>query len=101
MRLYNQLILIEYSPITALNRTFAFAKVYGNQNAINEAEKLNLSENIYYHELLGYLYSGKNISKAIDHYEKATKLTNSKIQIYTLTKEIERLNEAQKRMSSR
>lgn len=101
LRLYNQLILIEYSPITALNRTFAFAKVYGNQNAINEAEKLNLSENIYYHELLGYLYSDKNISKAIDHYEKATKLTNSKIQIYTLTKEIQRLNEAQKRMSSR
>lgn len=55
LQLYNQLILIEYSPITALNRTFAFAKVYGNESAIQEAEKLNLNENNYYHSLLGYL----------------------------------------------
>src|SRR5690606_26315853 len=34
LQLYNRLILIEYSPITALNRTFAFAKVYGNKKAI-------------------------------------------------------------------
>jgi len=76
LRLYNQLILIEYSPITALNRTFAFAKVYGYENAIPEAEKLNLTKNNFYHELLGYLYTDTNIGKAIDHYEKAIKLTN-------------------------
>ncbi|MGN5953437.1 RNA polymerase sigma factor [Sphingobacterium lactis] len=91
LQLYNQLILIEYSPITALNRTFAFAKVYGNKKAIIEAEKLNLTGNDYYHELLGYLYSETNIAKAIEHYEQAIRRTKSKTEKQTLTKEIERL----------
>ena len=46
LQLYNQLIQIEYSPMTALNRTFAFAKVYGYEKAIKEAEKLNLIESM-------------------------------------------------------
>src|SRR5690606_35027452 len=57
LQLYDKLILIEYIPITALNRTFAYARVYGNKKAIPEAEKLNLAGSNYYHELLGYLYS--------------------------------------------
>ncbi len=93
LQLYNQLILIEYSPITALNRTFAFAKVYGKNKAITEAEKLNLVESNYYHELLGYLYSDTNVEKAIEHYEQAIGLTKSKTEKQTLTKEIERLKE--------
>lgn len=91
LQLYNQLILIEYSPITALNRAFAFAKVYGNNKAITEAKKLNLVESNYYHELLGYLYSDRNVEKAIEHYEQAIKLTKSKSEKQTLKKEIERL----------
>lgn len=91
LQLYNQLILIEYSPITALNRTFAFAKVYGNKKAIAEAEKLDLVESSYYHELLGYLYSDTNIAKAIDHYKKAIKLSRSRTERQTLIKEIDRL----------
>ena len=90
-QLYNQLILIEYSPITALNRTFVLSKVYGPEKAISEAEKLNLTENNQYHELLGYLFSKSNIQKAIEHYEKAVKLTKSKTEKQTLKKEIERL----------
>lgn len=89
--LYNQLILIEYSPITALNRTFAFAKVHGYEKAIVEAEKLKLTESNYYHELLGYLYSDKNVDKAIDHYRQAIELTKSKAERKTLIKEVERL----------
>lgn len=91
LQLYNQLILIEYSPITALNRAFAFAKVYGHKKAIFEAEKLNLIESNYYHELLGYLHSDTNIVKAIEHYEQAIKLTKSKTEKKTLEKEIARL----------
>lgn len=93
LQLYNQLILIEYSPITALNRTFAFAKVYGHEKAIPEAEKLNLTEINDYHELLGYLYADTNVDKAIRHYEQAIQLTKSETGKQTLTKEIERLNE--------
>lgn len=93
LQLYNQLILIEYSPITALNRTFAFAKVYGYEKAISETEKLNLTESNYYHELLGYLYSNTDIDTAITHYTKAISLTKSKIEQHTLYKEIERLEQ--------
>lgn len=92
LQLYNQLILIEYSPITALNRTFAFAKVYGNKKALPQALKLNLVENSYYHELLGYLYSEIDIAKAITHFEQATTLTKSKTEKQTLKKKIKRLN---------
>lgn len=93
LQLYNQLILVEYSPITALNRTFAFAKVYGNDKAISEAQKLKLTESNYYHELLGYLYADTDIDKAICHYRQAIELTKSKTEKQTLIKEIERLNE--------
>ncbi|WP_414617547.1 RNA polymerase sigma factor [Dyadobacter sp. 32] len=91
LQLYNQLILIEYSPIIALNRAFAFARVYGHEKAIGEAEKLNLTENSYYHQLLGYLYSDTNIAKSIKHYEEAINLTKSKIVQLTLRRKIELL----------
>ncbi len=91
LQLYDQLILVEYSPITALNRIFAFAKVHGHVEAIAEAEKLQLTESNYYHELLGYLYAEKDFDKAILHYEHAIKLTKSKSEKRTLTREIERL----------
>ncbi len=97
LQLYNQLILIEYSPIIALNRTFAFAKVYGHDKAIPEAEKLNLTNSNYFHELLGYLYADTDFDKAIYHYEQAMGLTKSKIERQTLTKEIERLKEQNSR----
>ncbi|WP_317167454.1 RNA polymerase sigma factor [Sphingobacterium sp. SGR-19] len=91
LQLYNQLILIEYSPVTALNRIFAFAKVYGNKKAISAAETLNLVDSDYYHGLLGYLYSDINITKAVEHYEQAIQLTKSKIEKQTLKRKIERL----------
>lgn len=92
LQLYNQLILIEYSPMTALNRTFAFAKVHGHELAIEEAEKLKLVEHTAYHSLLGYLYAGVDEQKAIAHYSKALRLTKSKAEKKTLMREIERLS---------
>ncbi|GAB3424797.1 sigma-70 family RNA polymerase sigma factor [Niabella aquatica] len=91
LQLYNQLILMEYSPVIALNRTFAFAKVYGHKKAIAEAEKINLADNSYYHELLGYLHSDTNVAKAMEHYEQAILLTKSKTEKQTLRKELKRL----------
>lgn len=92
LQLYNQLIQIEYSPITALNRTFAYAKVYGHEKTIREAESLNLTESNYYHELLGYLYAEKDVDKSIYHYKEAIRLTKSKTERETLNKEINSLN---------
>lgn len=47
LKLYDQLVLIEHSPVTALNRIFSYARVYGNEQAIIEAEKLNFSGSNY------------------------------------------------------
>ncbi|SDF03537.1 RNA polymerase sigma factor [Chitinophaga filiformis] len=91
LQLYNELILIEYSPMTALNRTFAFAKVYGYDKGIAEAEKLQLEANSYYHSLLGYLYAGRDVNRAISHYNTAIRLTKSAAEKKTLRKEVERL----------
>lgn len=100
LQLYNHLILVEYSPVTALNRAFAFAKVYGHKKAIHEAEKLNLTDNNYYHGLVGYLYVATDIDKAIYHYEQAIKLAKSKTEKQTLTKEIKRLKDQNSRQHS-
>ncbi len=93
LQLYNQLLLIEYSPITALNRIVAFSRVYGCKKAIKKAEKLNLTESNYYHGLLGYLYANINIDTAIIHYTKAIGLTKSKTEQQTLKKEIAHLKQ--------
>ncbi|MBS1656309.1 MAG: RNA polymerase subunit sigma, partial [Bacteroidetes bacterium] len=71
LQLYNQLLVIEYSPIAALNRSFAFAKVYGDEAGIKEAQKLNLNENPFYFSLLGELYMTTDLNKARQHLEKA------------------------------
>lgn len=71
LQLYNHLLQLQYSPVAALNRTFALAKVYGNARAIAEAEKLQLSSNPYYFTLLGELYKGTNNVKAKQHLNHA------------------------------
>lgn len=78
LQLYNHLLQIEYSPITALNRTFALYKVQGKTSAIAEAEKLKLDNNHLYHSLLGELYIGIDDGKAIAHFEQALELAKSK-----------------------
>ena len=77
LHLYNRSLQMEYSPIAALNRTFALAKVVGNEKAINEALKLELNENHFYHSLLGYLYADFDKEKAISHFGAALKLAKS------------------------
>jgi RNA polymerase sigma factor (sigma-70 family) len=71
LQAYNQLLLIEYSPVTALNRTYALAQVKGKQTAIIEAEKLNLTDNHFYFSLLGYLHTDIDNAKAISYFEMA------------------------------
>ncbi|MEO7530935.1 MAG: DUF6596 domain-containing protein [Sediminibacterium sp.] len=77
LQLYNRLLQIDYSPIAALNRTFALSKANGKAEAILEAEKLNLSSHHLYHLLLGELYRDLDNNKAIAHFKKALTLTRS------------------------
>lgn len=93
LQLYNQLILIEYSPVTALNRTFAFARVYGNEKGIQEAEKLKLRDSSGYYALLAYLYTDTEVDKAIDLYQKAIDLTKSLPEKKTLRSAMEKLDQ--------
>lgn len=91
LSLYNELLMLEYSPVAALNRTFALAKTNGKAEAIREAEKLKLTDNPFYYSLLGSLYSDVDNGRAIQHFEKALAITNSPTDRITLAKNIERL----------
>ncbi|AWI24634.1 RNA polymerase sigma factor [Flavobacterium pallidum] len=91
LQLYNQLLIIEYSPIAALNRTFALAKANGSRQAIMEAEKLQLTSNPFWYSLLGHLYSEVNLPKAIDHYQKALALAHSEAERITIRKKLSAL----------
>ena len=71
LQLYNHLLTIVYSPIAALNRTFALSKVRGKAEAIAAAEKLQLTDNPYYYTLLGELYTGVDAGKAMEHLQRA------------------------------
>jgi RNA polymerase sigma-70 factor (ECF subfamily) len=92
LQLYNQLILIEYSPIAALNRAFALARVYGHEKAILETEKLKLTGNDQYHKLLGHLYEAIDTGKAIEHYRVALQLTRANPARQVLEKKIAQLH---------
>jgi RNA polymerase sigma-70 factor (ECF subfamily) len=88
LQAYNQLLLIEYSPITALNRTYALAQVKGKQTAIIEAEKLNLTDNHFYYSLLGYLHTDIDNMKAIKNFEIALNLAKTNADKSTITKNL-------------
>lgn len=91
LQLYNKLLVIEYSPIAALNRTYALSKVKSKEVAIAEAEKLNLTSNHFYFTLLGELYTGIDNKKAKTSFEDAIKLAKTKTDKQTIQKRIERL----------
>jgi len=71
LQIYNYLLVLEYSPIAALNRTYALSMVHGKKKAIEEAEKIALDGNYLYHSLLGELYTGVDNSKAIAQFHAA------------------------------
>lgn len=75
--LYNHLLVLEYSPMAALNRTYALSKRDGKHVAIKEAEKLKLTDSPYYHSLLGDLYSGIDDQKALQHFGEALTLSRA------------------------
>jgi len=77
LQLYNRLLQIEYSPVAALNRTYALSKANGKEEAIAEAEKLELQDNHFYYVLLGELYSEIDTAKAKSHFAKALSLAKT------------------------
>lgn len=91
LQLYNHLLQIQYSPIAALNRTYAISKTYGKNVAILEAEKLQLTNNQYYFSLLGELYKDIDNKKAISNFEKAYSLAITQSEKQIIKKKIEEI----------
>ena len=88
---YNLLLQIDYSPIAALNRTFALAKVKGKPAAIIEAEKLGLEDYHFYYALLGELYSGVDDEQAKENYRKALAKSPAGFERRTIEKKLTEL----------
>lgn len=89
--LYNLLLQVEYSPVAALNRTYALSKVRGKEEAIVEAEKLKLFNNHFYFTLLGELYCGKDNKKAKENLVKALLLAKTQTDRQTIQSKIDKL----------
>jgi len=92
LQLYNQLLQIAYSPVAALNRTYALSKVQGKQAAIVQAEKLALTDNQFYYALLGDLYTGIDDAAARGYLLKAQELAKSMGDKQVLQKRIDKLS---------
>lgn len=88
LQLYNRLLQMEYSPVAALNRTFALSKANGKIEAIGEAEKLQLTENHYYYTLLGELYKGIDNKKSEENFRIALSMARTETDRQTIGKKL-------------
>jgi RNA polymerase sigma factor (sigma-70 family) len=91
LQLYNHLLQLEYSPMAALNRTYALSKVQGKEVALTEAQKLKLHDNPYYHALLGELFSGRDDKKAKHHFVQAHALSKTRADREIISEKIAQL----------
>ncbi|MEL7002026.1 MAG: sigma-70 family RNA polymerase sigma factor [Bacteroidota bacterium] len=75
LQLYNKLLTIEYSPIIAMNRTYALALANSVDDAIAEAHKLDLKNHHHYFCLLAELYRmNGNTDKEVEYLNEAIRL---------------------------
>jgi len=91
LQLYNRLLQIEYSPIAALNRTYALSKANSREAAIFEAEKLDLGDNHFYFLLLGELYGILDKTKARTNFQKAYSLAKTQSEKQAIQKKMDEL----------
>lgn len=92
LQLYNKLLLVNYSPGVALNRTYALYKANGQEAALAEAKKLQLENNHFYFVLLGELYKNIDNNKAKLNFERAYTLAKTQTEKQEIREKIEGLN---------
>lgn len=90
--LYDALMILDNSPMIALNRIVAFAKVHGNKRAIQEAEGLHRTPNHFYFVLLGDLYTTVNTDQALRHFQSALSLCKTEVERAGIRKKISQLS---------
>jgi RNA polymerase sigma-70 factor (ECF subfamily) len=91
LQLYNMLLQMEYSPVAALNRTYALSKANGKAEAIIAAEKLNMINNQFYFALLGELHAGIDNEKAKQYFDRAFSLAKTPADKQAMQKRINNL----------
>jgi len=89
LQLYNLLLQVEYSPMAALNRTYAFSKVHGKEEGIREALLLGLKNNRFYYVLLGDLYTGVDDEQARTNLTQAVELARTPAERVALQKKVD------------
>jgi RNA polymerase sigma factor (sigma-70 family) len=97
LSLYDQLVLLEDSPIVALNRAVAVAEVYGPEAGIEAIEAIpksaKLNSYYLYYAILGEFESQLgDFPKAADHLRKAHRLTNVKSERMLLAKKLKEID---------
>ena len=92
LELYNQLLMINYSPGVALNRIYALYKANGRKAALAEAEKSDLDTNHFYFLLLGELHKTVDNAKAKDFLQKAHDLAKTEGEKQIINKHILQLS---------
>ena len=88
---YNMLLQLQYSPMAALNRTYAFAKVRGKEAALKEALKIDLKGNHLFHSLVGELYRGIDPQKVKEHLQIALSLSKTEAEKKLLQEKLDSL----------
>jgi RNA polymerase sigma-70 factor (ECF subfamily) len=78
LHLYELLLQIVDTPIVALNRIYALAKVKGSHKAVEAANQLQLPDNPYYYTLLGTLYKDTDRTMSMEYFKKAMQLAHTK-----------------------
>lgn len=91
LQLYNKLLQVKYSPIAALNRTYALSMANSKKEAIIAAERLQLTGNHYYYTLLGELYTTVDNAKAAQHFQQALTLAKTQADKKALQKKLDSL----------
>ncbi len=92
LQLYNQLLQIQYSPIAAMNRTYALSKARDKHVAIVEAEKLELTDNHLYLILLADLYTGIDDQKASSYFNEALRLIRNERERKVIIRKLQELS---------
>lgn len=77
LQLYNQLLMLRYSPAAALNRTYALYRARGAAVALPEARKLQLEASHFYWVLLAELLQQTHTQEAITCLKRALGLART------------------------
>jgi RNA polymerase sigma factor (sigma-70 family) len=93
LQLYNRLLMLEYSPVAALNRTYALFKVKGRELALEEALRLHMTNNRFYFLLLSELYVGIDNDIAQKYLADALRLSRSESERKKIQDRIDRLKQ--------